>query len=316
MTLTEEKLPEFRKRVPIQELSNTFQDALYVVAELGFEYIWIDSLCIIQDSHLNKDWEKEAGTMSDIYKNAACNLAVEPSPSPSLAPMDVDSLTVAQIRDDVTLEFPNPILREAWDQMVVPVPYRTLYSSEPFSDVDPITERLPPIGHSRRARLWEAMRHLRPRSYTNATAVAPVSLVERKQADTAFSGSRFERGQEDAVTFEMKAERQQVIAVLPVFSGKREDEDVVPSSIPVEHEQTQSTPPGFLVERQQGDLVPPSIRVNWSEGNGQLQPYKGRQFVVSESDPFQETWSGTLSSRGWVLQEQILVCFKMTVCMQ
>ncbi|KAK1502880.1 hypothetical protein CTAM01_04869 [Colletotrichum tamarilloi] len=36
-------------------LSKTFQDAVLVTRRLGIKYIWIDSLCIIQDSKL--DWE-------------------------------------------------------------------------------------------------------------------------------------------------------------------------------------------------------------------------------------------------------------------
>ena len=331
MTLTERNLPEFRKKIPVKELSNTFQDALYVVVELGFEYIWIDSLCIVQDSHLNKDWEKEAKTMSDIYKNAACNLAVEPSPSPSSTPMDVGSLKLAQIHDDVTLEFPDPILREMWDQVVVPIsdqnqnpdqvadrifkpiPYSTLYAGEQTSDVDPPTQLLPQIIHSKRARLWKRVRGLRSRSYANATEVAPVSPVERKQADTSFLETRLETQQEAAVCHVINVEPQQASSTLPEITGKRQDESVVSSNISVEHDRTQSTPPGFLLERQQADLVSPSIRVKWNEGKGQLQQYRGRQFIVSESDPFQETWSGTLSTRGWVLQEQILVFLNLTV---
>lgn len=32
------------------------------------QYLWIDSLCIFQDSH--DDWQKEAATMRDVYRNA------------------------------------------------------------------------------------------------------------------------------------------------------------------------------------------------------------------------------------------------------
>ncbi len=36
-------------------------------------YIWIDSLCIIQDS--SEDWEREAASMAAIYRNATLTLA-------------------------------------------------------------------------------------------------------------------------------------------------------------------------------------------------------------------------------------------------
>lgn len=40
---------------------------------LGFLYLWMNSLCIIQDSA--EDWDREANLMGKIYKNAVCNLA-------------------------------------------------------------------------------------------------------------------------------------------------------------------------------------------------------------------------------------------------
>ncbi|KAK3392389.1 heterokaryon incompatibility protein-domain-containing protein [Sordaria brevicollis] len=59
--------------IPLEELSQTFRDALLITRELGFQYIWIDSLCIIQDSE--EDWEKEALTMSDVYGHSSCNIS-------------------------------------------------------------------------------------------------------------------------------------------------------------------------------------------------------------------------------------------------
>ncbi|KAK6437735.1 hypothetical protein LTR95_006065 [Oleoguttula sp. CCFEE 5521] len=40
---------------------------------LGFRYIWIDTLCIFQDS--DQDWLAQAKQMADIYKNSWCTLA-------------------------------------------------------------------------------------------------------------------------------------------------------------------------------------------------------------------------------------------------
>jgi hypothetical protein len=40
------------------DLSQTFQDAIILTWRLGFRYIWIDSLCIIQDSA--EDWQIES----------------------------------------------------------------------------------------------------------------------------------------------------------------------------------------------------------------------------------------------------------------
>ncbi|ROV95691.1 hypothetical protein VMCG_07633 [Cytospora schulzeri] len=63
----------FRIGISIKELSPTFRDAMEVVDKLGYRYIWIDSLCIFQDS--SSDWEQEARTMKDVYGNSFCNIS-------------------------------------------------------------------------------------------------------------------------------------------------------------------------------------------------------------------------------------------------
>lgn len=49
-------------------LSKVFQDAIRVARRLRLQWIWIDSLCIIQDS--KADWETESSKMCDYYENA------------------------------------------------------------------------------------------------------------------------------------------------------------------------------------------------------------------------------------------------------
>jgi len=64
--------------IQLEELPQTFVDAVTITKRLGFRYLWIDSLCIIQDS--KADWAKEASRMGSVYKHAAltisANLAV------------------------------------------------------------------------------------------------------------------------------------------------------------------------------------------------------------------------------------------------
>lgn len=56
-----------------EALSRTFTDAIETARVLGFQYIWIDSLCIIQDCP--DDWKFEAETMCDVYANASLTIA-------------------------------------------------------------------------------------------------------------------------------------------------------------------------------------------------------------------------------------------------
>jgi hypothetical protein len=58
-------------------IPQTFQDAITFALRLGFQYIWIDSLCIIQDDP--EDWYLESVKMADIFQYAAVTLAATAS---------------------------------------------------------------------------------------------------------------------------------------------------------------------------------------------------------------------------------------------
>jgi hypothetical protein len=59
--------------VPLAELPRTFRDAVEVSRALDIRYLWIDSLCIVQDD--DADWEAHVKLMADIYRNAYITLA-------------------------------------------------------------------------------------------------------------------------------------------------------------------------------------------------------------------------------------------------
>jgi Heterokaryon incompatibility protein (HET) len=58
----------------------TFRDAITVTRELGLRYLWIDSLCIIQDD--DRDWELESAKMGSIYEGAHIVIAASMSTGP------------------------------------------------------------------------------------------------------------------------------------------------------------------------------------------------------------------------------------------
>lgn len=64
---------ELRDEFSIDELPQTWREAIVVARDLGFKYIWIDALCIIQDS--NYDWSLESSLMGSVYGNCSLNLA-------------------------------------------------------------------------------------------------------------------------------------------------------------------------------------------------------------------------------------------------
>ena len=73
VTLTKRNIEAFQQSLPFDELPKSFQHAIIVTQELGIEYLWIDSLCIIQDS--DSDWANESATMSSIYRHSYCTIA-------------------------------------------------------------------------------------------------------------------------------------------------------------------------------------------------------------------------------------------------
>jgi hypothetical protein len=51
----------------------TYQDAVAVTRKLGVSFLWIDSLCIIQDDR--DDWDRESAQMADIYSRGFLTIA-------------------------------------------------------------------------------------------------------------------------------------------------------------------------------------------------------------------------------------------------
>ncbi|KFA73094.1 hypothetical protein S40288_02745 [Stachybotrys chartarum IBT 40288] len=75
LQLTGDTLSKLTAGIDANELPQTFQDAVWVTRQLGIRYIWIDSLCIVQDSR--EDWTRESSLMGEVYKNSAVTLAAD-----------------------------------------------------------------------------------------------------------------------------------------------------------------------------------------------------------------------------------------------
>jgi hypothetical protein len=73
MLLKTTNLEVFRQSIPPEALTPVFSDAVDFTRAAGIEYIWIDSLCIMQDSR--EDWAAESATMGKVYSHGLCNLA-------------------------------------------------------------------------------------------------------------------------------------------------------------------------------------------------------------------------------------------------
>ncbi|KAK3984502.1 heterokaryon incompatibility protein-domain-containing protein [Cladorrhinum sp. PSN332] len=71
--LTKDTIEAWRKELPLDKMPLAFQHAVKVCASLGFDHIWIDSLCILQDNV--QDWQEQSAVMADVYKFAWLNIA-------------------------------------------------------------------------------------------------------------------------------------------------------------------------------------------------------------------------------------------------
>ncbi|KAF2687503.1 HET-domain-containing protein [Lentithecium fluviatile CBS 122367] len=70
---TVSNIDDHRKGIHYMELPNTFRDAVNIVRALNLRYMWIDALCIVQDSP--EDWRRESCMMSNVYRYGFINIA-------------------------------------------------------------------------------------------------------------------------------------------------------------------------------------------------------------------------------------------------
>ncbi|EMD61141.1 hypothetical protein COCSADRAFT_192916 [Bipolaris sorokiniana ND90Pr] len=64
-------------RISYNDLPQTFQHAITATRNLGYRYLWLDALCIVQDSV--QDWERESQKMGVIYSQAVVTIAATES---------------------------------------------------------------------------------------------------------------------------------------------------------------------------------------------------------------------------------------------
>ncbi|KAJ3578590.1 hypothetical protein NPX13_g1974 [Xylaria arbuscula] len=72
-TLTSLNVSVMTDSVPWNSIPRIYQEAIELTRLLGIEYIWIDTLCIVQDD--DQDWQREAGKMKSVYGNSYLNIA-------------------------------------------------------------------------------------------------------------------------------------------------------------------------------------------------------------------------------------------------
>lgn len=77
--LKTENLERLKEKIPWNELPLTIQDAITMTRALNIPYIWVDALCIIQDSP--DDWEAESTKMAEIYGGSFLTISAALGPN-------------------------------------------------------------------------------------------------------------------------------------------------------------------------------------------------------------------------------------------
>ncbi|TVY80634.1 hypothetical protein LSUE1_G004553 [Lachnellula suecica] len=67
-TTSKESLAERQFGISLSDLPQTILDAVIIARHLGFQYLWVDSLCILRGDA--EDWARESARMIDVYSNA------------------------------------------------------------------------------------------------------------------------------------------------------------------------------------------------------------------------------------------------------
>ncbi|KAI0849587.1 hypothetical protein F5Y00DRAFT_261372 [Daldinia vernicosa] len=78
---TKESLLDCMNTIPLSLFPLTLRDAILATRQLGFRFLWIDALCVVQDDE--NDRKREAAQMQTIFANATMTLSAHDSQDPT-----------------------------------------------------------------------------------------------------------------------------------------------------------------------------------------------------------------------------------------
>ncbi|RBR19540.1 uncharacterized protein FIESC28_05535 [Fusarium coffeatum] len=98
---TKANLDNHKRDITLSSLPRTIRDAVLATRGLGIDYLWVDSLCIVQDD--TDDWAAEAARMGDVYANSILTIS-------TLSGTDCNDglFTPHSLRQQYVLPFPIP----------------------------------------------------------------------------------------------------------------------------------------------------------------------------------------------------------------
>lgn len=74
VTTTNGTLESHKLGIKMRGLPESFQNAILIFRALGVRYVWVDSLCIVQDNEA--DWQAQSAQIDSIFANSCITIAV------------------------------------------------------------------------------------------------------------------------------------------------------------------------------------------------------------------------------------------------
>jgi hypothetical protein len=105
---TKENLSSHLHSIPPERIPKTYQDAAEFTRLMGIRYLWIDSLCIIQDS--TEDWEQQSALMCSVYENCYVVIAATSAKDATEGFLKTKERGNFEIRGETTANVPYQIL--------------------------------------------------------------------------------------------------------------------------------------------------------------------------------------------------------------
>lgn len=139
LVTTASTLKENCNGISMDSFPELYRDAITITRKLGIQYLWIDSLCILQDC--KDDWSKEAAKMGDIYRYSFLTLYALSSPDchhgllvrrDGIASVETRSLTYANTLEKTREQVfrTAPLCQRAWALQERLLSPRLLYYSD------------------------------------------------------------------------------------------------------------------------------------------------------------------------------------------
>lgn len=102
---TKTRLRETKGKIDYSQLPATIQDAIQVTLGLGFHYLWVDSLCIVQDDP--DELIHEIAKMASIYSQAVVTISAISAAAAGDGFLDRCNFPGALYISDIALETPD-----------------------------------------------------------------------------------------------------------------------------------------------------------------------------------------------------------------